>query len=372
MGLTLPGTAVTALLQGLHRYDLANVVATGATLLSALATFVVLSIGGGLLWMVGVNIPIALVAPLVGLLLARRVAPELQAGWRGARWSQVRPILSFSSSAFVIRAAGYLQSKTDEIVVGTFLPLSAVAPYSVGHRLSDLVAVVSDQFLNVVPPVASEAHARAEPEALQELYIASSRMTLAIAVPIACTLMVLAEPLLGAWVGPAFAGGWPLVTVLTAAAVVDACARPGAVVLQGMSRHRPVAIVALGAGVLNLALSVILVQRVGAVGVALGTLIASLAACALVLPYTLRRVGVSSLRWGRDVLLAVLVPGICQLLVLRGLDSVVQPDSALLLLGVALAGGCVYVVVYLGVGARNMERQFIDTALRVTGIRKLH
>jgi hypothetical protein len=68
----------------------------------------------------------------------------------------------------------------------------------------------------------------------------------------------------------------------------------------------------------------------------------------------------------------VLVPGICQLLVLSGLDSVVHPDSALLLLAVALAGGSVYMAVYLGVGARDMERQFVTAALRATGIRKRH
>lgn len=54
----------------------------------------------------------------------------------------------------------------------------------------------------------------------------------------------------------------------------------------------------VGAGVINVALSIILVQRVGVTGVTLGTLIAtSLVTLIFVMPYVLRVIGLRSFWW---------------------------------------------------------------------------
>ena len=55
-------------------------------------------------------------------------------------------------------------------------------------------------------------------------------------------------------------------------------------VLYGMSRHRIIAVLRLGEAVVNLVLSIILVQAVGIVGVALGTAIPSALIVVFVLP----------------------------------------------------------------------------------------
>jgi O-antigen/teichoic acid export membrane protein len=358
VALSLPGAAVNALLQGLQRYDLANLVTTGGVLLSALAAVIALNSGGGLVLMVAANIPVAVAALVVGLLLSRRAAPDLRPGFAGGARSLVRPILSFSWSVFVLRAATYLQARTDEIVIGVFLPVSAIAPYSIAHRLSDLTSTATEQLLKVFPALASELHARDEPARLKLFYTSATRLSLAIAVPVGCTLVMLAKPILTAWVGAEFADHQDLVVVLTLAAVVDLSVWPAGAVLQGMARHRPLAPMALAAGIANLVISIVLVTRLGPLGVAIGTLIpAAFEVSVLVLPYTLRAVRMSVRRWMREVLVPVLGPVLPQGLVLGAASYALPTMSVPVLVGVASAGLLVYATAYLALGAGGVERR---------------
>src|SRR5213078_2168691 len=107
----------------------------------------------------------------------------------------------------------------------------------------------------------------------------SSRLTLAIFIPVGCVLAVLTRPILTAWVGAAYADYAHLVIILTLAGLINTSMWPAASILQSMSRHRPLAAMSLGSGLVNVALSIALVHRFGLTGVALGTLIPTAAEC---------------------------------------------------------------------------------------------
>ena len=84
----------------------------------------------------------------------------------------------------------------------------------------------------------------------------------------------------------------------------------------------------VGAGVINVALSIILVQRVGVAGVTLGTLIAtSLVTLIFVMPYVLRVIGLGIGKALKDAFLPVLLPAIPMTIVLVILQQVIQTPS---------------------------------------------
>jgi hypothetical protein len=56
----------------------------------------------------------------------------------------------------VIQVSGQLRAKTDGIVIGAFLPIIAVTPYALAHKLSDIAQSLSSRFLKVLLPIASE------------------------------------------------------------------------------------------------------------------------------------------------------------------------------------------------------------------------
>src|SRR5439155_16621994 len=126
------------------------------------------------------------------------------------------------------------------------------------------------------------------------LYLVSTRLTLALDVPLVCGLVVLSRSFLTVWVGADYAGAAPLVTLLAIASLFGTSLWPASNILQGMARHRPLAIFAIGSALANLLLSIWLVHPLGVTGVALGTLIPTAIECVcFVTPYAMHQNGVS-------------------------------------------------------------------------------
>jgi O-antigen/teichoic acid export membrane protein len=347
-----------AVLRGLQRFDLVNVLGAVTTLLTAMSTVVVLLLGGGIIGMVALDIPVTLLMQVPTIWFINRIAPELRFGWRGTSRPLIRKVISYSSLLFVIQVGGRLQTETDEIVIGANLPVRAVTPYAVALKLSEVAQVLTNQFLQVLLPLSSELHAGNDLVRLRSLYITSTRLTLAILLPIACTIVILARSILMAWVGASYASYAYLVFILTLASVIVTSQWPAGSILQGMGRHRLLALTSLGSGLVNLLLSIALVRKFGLTGVALGTLIPTTAeAIGFVLPYGMWVIGVSGTQVLRESYLPALMPAIPMVIVLYSLERLVVLSSLLSIAVVAAIGLLVYVIGYLSVGASRTERQ---------------
>ena len=356
LGLSLPCAASSAILRGLQRFDLSSLIGTVGMSLYAALTVAVLLGGGGVEGLVALNLPLTLFMQIPTLWLIHRAAPELRLGVRGASRKLVRLVFSYSSALFVINVAGQLQTKTDEIVIGAFMPVANVTPYSLARRLSELPNTLTDQFMRVLMPLAAQLHAEADEVRLRGLYITSTRLTLAIGLPMVAGLALLSRPFLLLWVGPEFANSAAVVIVLVLASWVDTSQWPASSILQGMARHRPLALLSLFTGLANLLISVVLVGPLGVLGVALGTLIPAIIESWIILtPYSLRQLGVSVRTALRLIIWPALAPAVPLVIVLAVLDWLLRPASYLALACIGAAGAGVYALGYLALTAGQPE-----------------
>jgi O-antigen/teichoic acid export membrane protein len=373
VGLSLFSMPLAAALRGLQRYDVLNLIATVSTLVSAAATVVVVLLGGGLIGIAALGIPLVLVEGFATVFVIRTLAPDLQFGWRGASRATARLMLSFSWSLFASHVGKRLQVRMDEVVIGAALWVGAITPYTLARKLGELVREFADQAMQVLLPLASELHAQDDSARLRSLYTASSRLTLALTLPIACTLIILPGAVLTAWAGAAYADSATIVAILTVAAVIEISARPATSIFRGLERHQPLAVASLCSGLANVALSVLLVHPFGILGVALGTLIPTMAvSLGFALPYAMRVMGVGAREAIREIYLPVLVPLLPTVIVLHVLRVALEPTSATLVILVAGTGALVYAAGYLALGASQSERLvWRDLALstwRVAGL----
>lgn len=357
LGIEIPGMTAYSVLRGLQRLHIVNFLNIIGTLLTAFASVVVLLLGGSLLPMIALNIPITILMQGVAVWCLRQVAPEVKYGWSGASWEFVGRIVRFSSSVFIQQMGGRLQTRTDEIVIGIILPISYITPYSLARRLSGIAQLLTNQFMKVLMPLASELQAENDLSRLRKLYISSTRLTLAIFLPIGCTIVVLAPSVLTVWVGAAYASSANLVLILTLAGLVVASQWPAGAILQGIARHKILAITSLGSGLVNLVLSIALARPFGLLGVAYGTLIPSVIECLfIVLPFTLRIVEVKAVEALKDIFLPPFLPVIPTVAILYLLDAVVAPSSIFALIFIATVAGLIYLTIYLGVSISKEER----------------
>jgi O-antigen/teichoic acid export membrane protein len=290
------------------------------------------------------------------LAVIRHIAPDLRFGLRGAQRRLVRTVTAFSSSLLVINGASAAKTETDQVVIAAALPLARVAPYSLAQRISQLPTTLTYQFTRVLFPLASELHGAEDRGRLRALYVGSTRVTLALFVPLAAGLMVLAKPFLTAWVGQSFAGDADIAVILIAAAFFDVPMWPAASMLMGTNAHRTLALFAAASALLNLGISVALVGNIGVTGVALGTLIAAALEAAVVVPYAMRRYGVPTRTMLAEALAPGLLPAAPAVLALFGLRAALDPTSLVAVIGVGAIGGLVYAAGYLSFSASADER----------------
>ena len=346
------------MLRGLQEFTRINLVSSAGMLALAAAIVGVLRAGGGLIGIVVANIVLTLVVQIPMVLFIRRSLPEVSFRPRDVDRSKVRTIFAFSSAVFAIDAAAKIGTKTDEIVIGAFLPVRQVAPYTFARRLASIPQLFAAQFETVILPAASALDHESEPERLRKLALMGTRLTLVGFLPIGCGLTVLAGEFLSAWVGPVYADDGYLVTILVGAWLIAMSVWPASSILQAMAKHRPLAVYALTAAAVNLGLSIALVRPLGVKGVALGTLVGTvLEVFVLVAPYAMRTIGLGRRDVLREVVVPAFAPAVPALAALYGLRSWLEPSSLLSVLAVGAVGGIVYLVVYLALCARPEERE---------------
>jgi O-antigen/teichoic acid export membrane protein len=356
IGVLLPSSAAAAALRGVHRYDVVGLIQASTILLQTLAAVAVLLLGAGLIGLVAINLPVTILAGVLSALALRRFAPELRLGWTGARRQNARKILGFSSSLVVTQAAAQLEWKTDELVISSALPIGALAPYAVAQKLAAAVLVIGAQLVKMLLPLASALSVTNERLRLRAVYLTSSRIALGSSLAAGSSLVLLGRPLLAVWAGPEYAASSNLLAALVVAAIITVSQWPGVLILQGMARHRPLAVMAISSGVANLVLSLVLVRTSGTLGVAIATLMpTALVSLGWMLPHTLRTLAVP----GREWLVRVAVPGtlpavaaIGVLLAVRGM--VHSPVS---ILGAGLLAGATFCVAYMANPLAGDERQ---------------
>jgi O-antigen/teichoic acid export membrane protein len=364
LAISIPCQTPWAVLWALHKYGQANAISVLRTILTAVATVAVLLLGGGIIGMVAVTIPVILLTQLVFVWYVRRVAPEISFGFQGARREFAKIVVSYGSSLSLADIAYYVQAKSDEIIIGAFLPVSAVSPYAIARRLSVVPHILAEQALGGILPLTSELNAKGDSDRLRSLYVVASRVTFAICISLAVVLIVLAGPLLTVWVGSDYASYAPILVVLTLASVAEVSHWPGQVILQGLARHHGLVVPYICGAVAKLGLAVLLVRSHGLVGIAVATMISSIALSVIyVFPYTMRIFGVSFLQLLKQVLLPVSLPALPMISLLCSIAWAVEPSRPITLGCTACGGLVTYAIVYIVFCAGNAERDLLRTFL---------
>jgi O-antigen/teichoic acid export membrane protein len=360
LAISIPFSTPGAVLAGLQKYSQINAISVAWAAVSAITTISILLTGGGLVEVVAAAIPITLVMEAITAICVYRLAPDLHLSWRGARRDLIREVFSFSASVLVMNISYSLQAKSDEIVIGAFLPVSAVSPYSLARRLSSLPQLFAERFLWAFLPLSSQLKAEGEAELLKALYLTGTRITLAICLPLAAVIITMAGPLLTLWIGERFSAYAPIVVILTLASVLQVSSWPGGTILQGLARHHGLAAMSACATVATICLSIVLVRPYGLLGVAIGTLLpTTILIFGWKMSYSMRVLNVTLRELLIQSLLPVLWPSLLMTFLLIGLRWVAGPLGWLTVGFIAATCLSVFGVVYLWFFSGESERQLV-------------
>jgi O-antigen/teichoic acid export membrane protein len=302
---------------------------------------------------------------LLALFTCVRLVPGIRLSYRLTNFSLLRSLMPYSLQVFVIGIAALVILYVDNAIISLFMPVAAVTLYGAGFRVYQTLRELSGAIMNAVMPETARAEAHADRRRMADLLVRGTKFSNATVLLAGVPALVLAHPLLVAWLGPRFESVELVTQLLVVSLLINNNHVAAVGVLTGKGRIGRFTAYHVAWAAANVLLSVGLVQLIGLEGVALGTLLPLLVLEPLYVRTALREVGVplgDFLRHG--VGRPYLVAGLAAVPFLS-LTLAWSPEG---LLGIAAAGAA-YAALYLllfafmGLDARERER-FMKRPLR--------
>ena len=261
------------ILEGMQRFYFVNMTNLVATLLRAVLIVLALKHGYGLLTVALITVLLPILGSLVRAVIVLRILP-LRFGWKYVDRGALREIANYSAITFILMIAYKLRFKTDEIVIGTFLSVTAITYFSIGDRLLDYASEVVSSLAQIFVPMSGQSDARGDTRQLRKILVAGNRACALVIFPITAVLAILGKSVIEAWVGARYvAASYPVLLVLLFPMTFSLAQGASPRILYGMARHKPLAWVSLMESIANLILSIVLIRPFGIVGDAAGTAI---------------------------------------------------------------------------------------------------
>lgn len=363
----------SAVFIAVQRFDLSNGIGVISRVVSAGATLFSLRMGYGL---VGLSIALAgasLLDYIMRWRLAIKLLPLMRISIRLVSRKHLGDLMKYGGWNLAVSGGVRLISYTDTLVIGAFMPISAVAPFAVAASLRSYFEEIFARAGFVFFPAATELDAQQNVAALQSLYLVSSKFMFLASAWCGSLALCWSPEFFRLWIGEENANphGYPSIafmfSLLLAGSIIGVGQRVGYQVLQGTRRLPLLATLIALEGVSNLVVSVILVPQYGLIGVALGTLIPALFFQGIVHPmFVCRTLQIGLATYCRQVLLRPLLVFLSMFPIVRALSFGRHTNSWMPFVVNVVVSGVTIAPVFIFAGLERTERKIaLNTLQRV-------
>jgi O-antigen/teichoic acid export membrane protein len=338
--LCFPLGVFAGILTGLQDFVRPHCAQIGVSLLRGFLIVGVLKWGGGLLGITLVTVGLNLLSYVILFFMARREL-NLRFGVRFIDLGIWRSVIGYSSIALLVLLADKLRFQSDAVVIGMLASSGAITYFAIASKLVEYSSAVVQGLSQIFTPMSSQFDATGDVDKLRKVFILGSRACAMTIFPICAVLIILGKPIIVVWVGAKYLASYSILLLLLVPKTLYLAQAASVKILLGIGRHGSLASVLAIEGVANLVLSLILIRRLGVVGVAMGTAIPLVCTSLFYLPRHLcRRLNVRLSSYLTEAYLpplALCAPLVAVLLFMRGLLQ--TPDYRTLLLQIGSGGG---------------------------------
>ena len=356
----LPLSLFLGVLFGQQRIVSVNLVKISSTLIYTVTVCLALMSGYGLLTLGLLNALAFTLEHAAYLLLCKKHVKELKISVKLFDFSILREVLSFSCYAFLINIASVILLRTDPLIISWFLPLTAVAVYALGLKIAEQFMLLTKQFINVFSPVFAELNGAGNEEKIRSVFLSSTRHALAATLLMAYPLLFIGEAALVLWVGESFRMAGAVLSLLILAMIIKVAQETASNVLGMTGHHRWIAGTGIISAVVNLVLSMLLIQPLGLSGVALATLLSTLAVGIGGVIFRLCKLHQITLYYyWNEVIRPLCWPLLMQSVIMLLLNQMGEPTTWFLLFIYGMSGAIAFSVTYWLLSLTYDERQVI-------------
>lgn len=354
--------------EGCQRYHLTNAITAFNSVTGAVVLYLLLTNGFGLIALAAGN---TIGMGLKFLTFQQLLRTERYGGFRfrlrNVSRESLRHLLSFGAKSFVLGISGRVAGSTAPIIIGAFINPATVPFYTIPaglvRRVSNTVHAITLGFM----PYFSELFARNESERTLRTFFDASRFIVGFVLGSYLGILFLGLPFISRWIGPSYAEKGEIVFYAIALYFLWPLLNPlHGRVLTSMARHDQLAKVRVWDALLNLALSLTMVQFWGIEGVALSAVFSKSIFEPIVLLVVCRNLEFPVWRYLREVLLPLVPPMLLGAAAYYLLLQAVTPDRYRTILLIAALGSAVYGAAFGLLSVSAQERHALAATLRKT------
>ena len=358
----IPSGFLRGLVFGSDRLVVLNVVQTVSSIAYGVAAYFLLTSGMGTVDLAIAGLILALLETaatfLVALRAMRASMPPIGIRLGKVTWRRFKEAFSYSGASFMIQITSAILMQSDLILLKFFAPLAVVAGYGVAERLGEYGLILVKQVVNALTPAIARLDPAKEPAKARFFLANASKYSGAIAMILAVASWMLGGKLLAAWAGPEYGTYGTVLGLLLASYLLISVQMPCASYLTLKGDHlwasRAMGISAL----INIAASVALAFPFGYIGIALGTLVASLTVDGIALPLrAFRSVGMNSGDLIRRVWLKLALPAAAEAIAIALTSLLIHPQTIMQIMFAGLIGTAAFLGVFVPFSLDASERQ---------------
>lgn len=184
-----------------------------------------------------------------------------------------KEIFNYSFFIFLGSIAYQIFWSTDQIILGMFVSSAAIAVYTVGAQFNNYYTAFSNVISNMFLPKLSKMVANNNMNEIMKLLIKVSRIQYFIATYILGGFFLVGQSFIKRWAGDGYEKSFIIALLIMIPQIISIIQNLFSTLLEAMNKHRVKSFIFLCVAVVNLIITVILVQKYEAIGCAIGTCI---------------------------------------------------------------------------------------------------
>ena len=270
----LPISIITKILAGYQQLHIANYFSSAGSILCLAAILSTTFFHRGL---------VTLVVAYSGSLLASNVVCMLwlfivNKPWLFPSFNKVnlliaRQMLGVGGMFFLLQISGLIVFNSDNLVIAHFLGPRQVTPYNITWRLVSYAATLQTLVMPALWPAYSEAIVRGDAAWVRSTYRKTMQTTMLFALASCVAFLLVGKSFIKLWAGRAALPSEGLLIAMCIWILISTLMNNEATLLLAANEIHLQAWLSLAAAALNLLLSILLVQKIGSVGVIVGTIV---------------------------------------------------------------------------------------------------
>jgi O-antigen/teichoic acid export membrane protein len=240
-----------------------------------------------------------LIENLAKLWYARRLFPGVRI--RRAMYAPARlgELFRYGGKTFLNQLAELVRFQINQPVIAAFINLSAVTMFNVAGTLAYYFRSLIQALAGVLVPMYARQQAEGDTDALAKSHVFMTKLTSVAAILGGGAMIVFGDAFIRLWMGPSYADAYPALVVLAVGTTVYMTQQPAVAMINGLGAVGMLAKATIFEAIANVALSLILVQTHGILGVAFGTTLPLTVLSGYVMIFSARLAGIGFLTYMR-------------------------------------------------------------------------